>query len=324
MRRQFGAIAVLSTAAAVLSLAGCGGSSTPTGTSGQVTNFNSLPAADQQSLGQSVAEEVTADVGAFTSLDPYSSLIFNRVGTHHVNAVRVLANNAPRVRPLQSDTGCTDTETPADPTYSPAGIPDTLSIVYDCTTTSSGETITIADTIDIGDPNPNADAIDYDAGFDLNITESGGTDGNVNLAYNGTIAVTENGNTIGLTGSASLASQLSNEPDGDNGTVTINANETASYTYQGATVTNFEQLSGDAGVYTLSGNWTYAVALTKLNGNLSFTVATQSGGLQINPSTCTANGASIVSGTVVATFTGGGTVTIVWSGCPATPSVTVS
>src|SRR5579862_5988291 len=103
MRRQLGAVAVLSAAAAVLSLAGCGGSSS---TNPNTSNsFKSLPAAEQQYFESAAVEEITADVSSLTSLSPLSGF-YDRVVPRRVNGAFRMMHSQRNMPRFQNDTSC--------------------------------------------------------------------------------------------------------------------------------------------------------------------------------------------------------------------------
>ncbi len=317
MRRQFGAVAVLSAAAAVLSLAGCGGSSTnPNGSS---NSFKSLPAAEQQSFEAAAEEEVTATVSSFTSLNPLSgALFFDRVAPHRFNgAFRMMHSdrNAPRFGTASCSTNTGDL---SDPDNDGVVNSDTTS-ANNCTFSGSGETITENGFFAIGDPTPNTQDLDIDDAGNLTLVATGST-GNVNLVLSGQDSVTEGTGVIQLSGNWNINESVTGNPQGYNGTFKLGANETATYTFSGTAPVTFGTLP-EPGKFSLSGNWTYDINATNANYNLSFTVSTPT---PLTIDGCSGNSEGIDSGEVDIKFTDGTVVAIKWSGFPATPSTTTS
>jgi hypothetical protein len=155
----------------------------------------------------------------------------------------------------------------------------------------------------------------------LSLAITGGTDGNVSLSLVGNEAVTQGSSSLNLVGSWAIDETLANNPQNENGTVKLSANENATYTWTGSAPTFFGDLT--AGTVSLSGNWSYDINLTNTTVNLSFAVSTPTA-LTIDRTNCTTNGGGIQSGEVDIKFADGTLVKAVWTGCPAQPSITVT
>lgn len=318
MRRQSGAVALLGTAVAVLSLAACGGSS---GTSpSNNVSFKSLSSQQQTAFENEAVAEVEANLLSFTSFDSFDALGFQKVVAHRGNAMfQVLGKKAHAPR-FQSNQSCA-TENPANPTYNSFGIPDTLTITLNCNETVDGVTDVATGTVAYGDPNPSNPGLNYDLGYNLTLAETGSTDGDLNLTLQGTTDVTESGNTLTAAATAALNASITNSST-DNGTFKLNASDNATYAANSALPTYFGQ-SLPAGTFNISGNWSYDVTSTNLNANFSFSVSTPNGGLSIDP-TCVNNPSNVVSGEADIKFSDGTLVKVQWSQCPASPTITVS
>jgi hypothetical protein len=316
MRRQFAAFAVLGTAVAVLSLVGCGGDS---GTSPKATNFKSLPAGEQQAFEQSAVQEVEASVLSFTSEDPEALFLFNKVATKRIaGAVRVASKTTPRFQSNFSTciTEGNFTDTDGD------GVPDADSTIYNnCVDTTSDGLISENGFFAISDPTPTTADLDVNDAANLTFGISGATDGNVALALVGNSTITEGSSSLNLQGTWSIGETLANNPQNENGSVKLSANENATFTWTGSTPTFFGDLS--QGTVSLSGNWSYDINLTNESVNLAFSVSTPTI-ITVDHSGCTNNDAGIVSGEVDIKFADGTLVKASWSGCPVTPTYTVT
>jgi hypothetical protein len=319
MHRPFAAVAVLSAAAAILALAGCG-SSTPTGS--QVTSFKSLPAADQAAISTSVANEVAASVASFSSFDPYSVGFFNRVVSHKAALRSALhASIAQERGPRFQSSSCTPTESPANPVDEDGdGVADADTLTYGCTIAANPGSDSIAYNIVISDPTPQTADLDYNAAVTLFLSEIGGSAGNDQFTYGGSGSATETPGLITQQGNWTLTGTISNAPNNTNGSVKFVESDTATYAYTGAFLTSFGQ-NFPAGTFNLSGNWTWNITSSSLNGSLSFTLTTP-GGLNIQPGCGSTS--SIESGTLVIAFSDGTKVTATWANCQETPSFTTT
>lgn len=320
MRRPFAAVAVLSAAAAVLSLAGCGGSSTsPKTPGGSSESFKSLPAAEQQEFESVAVDEITADVESFTTLSPYSGLFFNRAVPARFTGMLRMARIKAKAPRFQSSGDCaTETGDPSDPDND--GVPNSDTTTFNCSGSASGETYTETGTLEFGDPTPNTQDLDIadGANFSLNITSS--SEGTIALALTGSASISEGTGSLNLSGNWNLNEQVTNNPNGYNGTFKLAANETASYTFSGTPPTFFGSLP-EPGQFSVSGSWSYAVNTSTDNFNLAFSVSTPT---PLTIDGCSGNGEGIDSGEVDIKFADGTLVKAVWNGCPSQPSITVT
>lgn len=318
MRRQFAALAVLGTAAAVLSLAGCGGSSTTNPNGGSSDSFKSLPPAEQTEFETVAVDEITADVESFTTLSPYAGLFVQRaVPARFTGALRMARSkaNAPRFQGTDCVTVSGD---PSDPDND--GVPNADTTTFNCSSTSSGETFTETGTLDYGDPTPNTPDLDIADGANFSLTINGSTDGNITLALTGSSSITEGTGVLNLSGNWNLNEQVANNPNNYNGTFKLAANETATYTFSGTAPVTFGTLP-EPGQFSVSGSWSYDINATNETINLAFTVSTPT---PLTIDGCSGNPEGIDSGEVDIKFSDGTLVKAVWSGCAATPSVTVT
>lgn len=315
MRRPSAAFAVLSTAAAILSLAACGSSST----SPAPTNFKSLPAAEQASFEQSAVQEVEASVLSFTETDPTALFLFNKVAMKRFTGGLRMAGSrtTPRFQSSQSCSSLVGNSNDEDQD----GVVDGDSATFACTDTASGEVITENGYWSFGDPTPTTADLDINDAANLQLAVTGSTDGNISLSLTGQASITQGSNSLNLQGSWALNETLANNPQNQNGTFKLQANENATFTWTGATPTYFGTLQ--QGTVSLSGNWSYDINTTKDQINLSFSVSTPTI-ITVDRSGCTANSAGIVSGEVDIKFADGTLVKASWSGCPAQPSITVT
>jgi hypothetical protein len=319
MSRPFAAFAVLSTAAAVLTLAACGGSSSST--SPKATNFKSLPQAEQTEFEQSAVAEVEASVLSFTETDPTAALFFNKVATKRFTGGLRMAGSRTVAPPrFQNDQSCVTfsgntNDEDAD------GVVDADSVTYSCNTSSGGETIVENGAWSFGDPTPNAADLDISDAANLTFSVSGGSNGSISESLTGQAAITQAASSLNLTGNWSLDATLSGQPQGDNGTLKLQAQENATWTWTGAAPTYFGTLT--QGTVNLSGSWSYDINVTNEAVNLAFTVSTPTI-LTIDRNACTANDAGIVSGEIDIKFADGTLVKAQWTQCDATPGITVS
>jgi uncharacterized lipoprotein YmbA len=318
MRRPFAAVTVLGTVAAAISLVGCGGSSS---TSPKSDSFKSLPAAEQASFEQAAVQEVEADVSSFTSFDPYATLFFNRVVPKRIGGVYAMARakHTPQFKALQSNNCSATTGDLTDPDED--GVVNADTTTANCTITSGSTTITENGTFVYGDPTPNTADVDIADAANITFGETGTGDGDFTIALSGSGNIQENPGVLNETGNWALNEQITNQPQNDNGTFKLSAQETASYNFGSGTLVEFGTLP--AGTFSVSGSWSYDIQTTNENINLSFSVTTPTP-LAIDQTACTANSSGIESGEVDIKFADGTLVKAVWSGCPTTPSITVT
>jgi hypothetical protein len=316
MRRQLGAVAVLSAAAAVLSLAGCGGSSTTNPSSSD--SFKSLPAAEQQTFETAAVDEITADISSFTSLSPLSGLFFQKAAPNHFSGALRMARVKQKAPRFQNTDCATESGDLTDPDND--GVVNSDTTTFNCSETSSGETINETGFFAFGDPTPNTTDLDIADAANLTASITGSTDGNINLTLDGSATITEGTGVINLSGDWNINEQLANNPQNYNGTFKLAANETASYTFSGTAPTTFGTLP-EPGQFSVSGSWTYDINATNENINLSFTVSTPT---PLTLDGCSGNIEGIDSGEVDIKFADGTLVKAVWTGCPSTPSITVT
>jgi VCBS repeat-containing protein len=314
MRRPFAAVAVLSAAAAVLALAGCGSSST----SPSQTNFKSLPQAEQTAFEQSAVTEVEASVLSFTSTDPTSLFFFNKVASKRFTGGMRMAGS--KTTPRFQNTSCSN-ESGNSNDEDQDGVVDADSVTFACTDTASGETITENGFFSWGDPTPTTADLEINDAANLQLGVTGSTDGNINLSLVGNAAITQTSSTLNLAGNWAIDETLANNPQNENGTFKLSADENATWTWTGSAPTYFGTLT--AGTVSLTGNWSYDINTTNTTVNLAFSVSTPTV-LTIDSQNCTTNDSGIVSGEVDIKFNDGTVVKAVWSGCPAQPSITVT
>jgi hypothetical protein len=155
----------------------------------------------------------------------------------------------------------------------------------------------------------------------LQLAVTGSSAGDITLSLVGNAAVKQGSSSLNLQGQWAIDETLANNPQNENGTLKLGANENATYTWTGSAPTVFGTLT--AGTVSLTGNWTYDINTTKTTINLSFAVSTPTV-LTIDRNACTANSGGIQSGEVDIKFSDGTLVKAQWSGCPAQPSVTVT
>jgi hypothetical protein len=315
MHRPFAAVAVLSTAAAVLALAGCGSSST----SPSQTNFKSLPAAEQTAFEQSAVTEVEASVLSFTSTDPTSLFLFNKVASKRFTGGMRMAGSKTTPR-FQNTTSCS-TESGNSNDEDQDGVVDADSVTFACTDTASGETITENGFFSWGDPTPQTADLEINDAANLQLGVTGSTDGNISLSLVGNAGITQTSSTLNLVGNWSIDETLANNPQNQNGTFKLSADENATWTFTGSAPTFFGNLT--AGTVSLTGSWSYDINTTNTTVNLAFSVSTPTV-LTIDRTNCTSNDSGIESGEVDIKFADGTLVKAVWSGCPAQPSITVT
>jgi hypothetical protein len=316
MRRQFAAVAVLSTAAAVLSLAGCGGSSSTNPSSSD--SFKNLPAAEQQTFETAAVDEITADISSFTSLSPLSGLFFEKVAPNRLNGALRMARVKAKAPRFQNTDCAAESGDLTDPDND--GVVNADTTTFNCNETSSGETITESGFFAFGDPTPNTTDLDISDAANLVLGITGGTDGNINLTLDGSATINQGTSSLTLQGDWNINEQLANNPQGYNGTFKLGANETATYSFTGTAPTTFGTLP-EPGQFSLSGSWTYAINTTSENINLSFTVSTPT---PLTIDGCAGNPQGVDSGEVDIKFADGTLVKAVWTSCPSTPSITVT
>jgi len=315
MRRPFAAVAVLSTAAAVFSLAGCGSSSTAPNS----TNFKSLSQAQQQEFESVAVTEVTANVSSLINLDPYGGFGFSRVAARRGGAMMQLISPKSREPRFQGTGSCITTsgdQTDADGD----GVPGNATSTWACVTALNPGVDSITGTLTIADPTPNTADLNYNANVNLTLGEHGTGNGDFDFVLTGQSSLTNTAGSISETGNGSFLVTISNSANG-NGSEKLTTNSTATYTYSGGILTSFGSLP--AGTFNLNGNWSFVVTSTNLNANLSFQVSTP-GGLSVDQTNCNNNASHIVSGEADIKFGDGTLVKASWTGCPAQPSVTVT
>jgi hypothetical protein len=318
MHRPFAAVAVLSTAAAILALAGCGSSSA---TNPSQTSFKSLPVAEQQEFETVATDEVVASITSMTSFSPFGSLGFDRVAAHRsdIGSRMTASKRARRFHSLQADTSCEVLS--GNQTTNSLGIPVADTITWNnCTFASDGDTSTINGFEAYGDPTPDAAGINVADAANLTLTFASAGDGDLSLSLVGSGAITQGSGAIDETGNWALNEQISNSPSNDNGTFKLSANETATYTYGGAALTSFGSLP-EPGTFNLSGNWSWNISTTSTTVNLSFSVSTPT---PLTVDGCSGNAEGIDSGEIDIKFSDGTLVKAVWTGCAATPSYTIT
>lgn len=316
MSRPFAAFAALSAAVAVFSLAGCGSSSS---TSPKQTNFKSLPAGVQQSFETSAVTEVEASVLSFTETDPTALFLFNKVASKRFTGGLQMAGSRAKPR-FQSSSSCSSLVGNSND-EDQDGVVDADSVTFACSDTSSGEVITENGFWSFGDPTPTTADLDINDAANLTLAVTGSQDGNISLALTGQAAITQGSSSLNLQGAWSLNETLANNPQNQNGTFKLQANENATFTWSGAPPTYFGTLQ--QGTVSLTGSWSYDINTTQDQINLAFQVSTPTI-LTIDRSACTANDAGIVSGEVDIKFSDGTLVKAAWSGCPVQPTITVT
>jgi len=315
MRRPFAAVAVLSTAAAVFSLAGCGSSSTAP----NATSFKSLTQAQQQQFETVAVTEVTANVSSLINLNPYSGFGFSRVAARRGGAMMQLISPKSRGPRFQGSGSCitnSGDQTDADGD----GVPGNATATWACVTALNPGVDSISGTLTIADPTANTADLDYNANVNLALAEHGTSNGDLGFVLKGQSQLTNTAGSISESGNGSFLVTIANSASG-NGSEKLTTNSTVTYTYSGGLLTSFGSLP--AGTFNINGNWSFVVTSTNLNANLSFQVSTP-GGLAVDQTNCNNNDGHVVSGEADIKFGDGTLVKAVWSGCPATPSVTIS
>lgn len=314
MRRSFAAVAVVGTAAAVFSLAGCGSSTSPA-----QTNFKSLSADEQASFENDAVTEVEANVSSFANFDPYGGFGFARVVPRRgAGLAQILAAKAkPR---FQTSGSCQPTVTGNVSDEDADNIPDNATATFNCNSTNGGVTLTESGTLAFADPTPTTSDLEYNSAVNLTIGETSTQSGDVNLTLTGQSALTQAPGSLAESGNAAFNVAITNAPSNGNGTLKLTTNNNATYTYTGIDPITFGSLPD--GTFNLTGNWSYAVKSSQLTANLSFSISTP-GGLSIK-SSCTANSGSIDSGEIDIKFGDGTLVKATYSACPAQPSITVT
>ena len=307
MRRPFAAFAVLGTAAAVFSLAGCGGSSS---TSPSQTTFKSLSPAEQAEFKQVAVQVITGDIASFTTLSPYGAFGFQRVAEKRIGAGYALAGrNAPRFQ----TTNCPAFTGNANDEDSD-GVPDADSVVW------AASCAGIQGYFAVSDPTPSI--ADVNANFAASLTTSETSSGEtVSGTFGGMSSLTQGTGAVDESATWNYDFSVAGSSAGSNGTFKLGVTETASYTYGGAALTSFGSLP--PGTFSVNGNWTWLVETSSTNVNFSFTVSTPTP-LSINTSTCTNNPEGVDSGEVDIKFSDGTVVRAQWLGCPSAPSTSVS
>ena len=315
MRRPFAAVAVLSAAAAALSLAGCGGSTSPS-----QTNFKSLTAGQQAAFENDATTEVESNISAFASFDPYGGFGFARVAPRRgAGLAQIIASKAVRPR-FQTSSSCQPAISGNTNDEDSDGIPDNATATFNCTDTSTGVSVTESGTLGFADPTPTTADLEYTSSVNLSINETGSTSGDASLTLAGQSALTQSTGLLSESGNATLSAAITNAPSNGNGTIKLTTNNTSTYAYSGATLTSFG--TRPDGTFNLTGNWSYNVNSSQLTANLSFAVSTP-GGLSIMAS-CTNNAGNIESGEIDIKFGDGTLVKATYSGCPAVPTYSIN
>jgi hypothetical protein len=315
MRRSFAAVAVLGTANAVLLLAGCGSSTSPA-----QTNFKSLSTDEQAAFENDAVVEVQSNISSFVTFDPYSGFGFARVVPRRgAGLAQIVAAKNPRPR-FQTSGGCSPTVSGDVTDADGDNIPTNATATFNCTDTVSGGTITESGTLSFADPTPSTADLEFNSSVNLSLGENSSSNGDVALTLAGQSALTQSTGMLSETGNAAFNVNITNAPSNGNGSLKLTTNNTATYTYTGAELTSFGSLPD--GTFDLSGNWSYNIKSSQLTANLSFTITTP-GGLSIK-SSCTNNNGSIDSGEIDIKFGDGTLVKATFTGCPATPSYTIS
>lgn len=315
MRRSFAA-ATVGTAAAVFSLAGCGGSTAP-----KQTAFKSLNSEQQAAVENEAVIEVEANVSSFASFDPYQGLGFARVVPRRAAGLAGVVAGKIAQRPrFQSGGGCNPTVT-GDATDADAdGIPANATATFACDLSSNGDSASETGNLSFADPTPSAADLEYNASVNLTLAQITSSSGDLNLSLTGSSALTQAPGTLTDAGNTNLNFAITNAPSNGNGTLKLKTNSNATYTYTGADLTSFGSLPD--GSFDLTGNWSYDVNSAQLTANLTFAVTTP-GGLSIK-SACANNEGHIDSGEIDIKFGDGTLVKAQYTGCPSEPTITVT
>lgn len=311
MRRPFAAVAVLSTAAATLYLVGCGGSTTP-----QQTSFKSLSAGEQAAFEGDAVTEVETNISSFVSFDPYGGFGFAHVVPRRGAALaQIIAGKAERPR-FQTSGNCNPTLSGDTTDTDGDGIPNNATATFSCNGSSNGVTATESGTLSFADPTPQTADLEFNSNVNLQISETGSTNGDGALSLTGRTALTQTTGTLSESGNLAFDISITNAPNNGSGSLKLTTNNTATYTFTGTAPTVFGSVPD--GSFDLTGNWNYNVKSSALTAYMSFSISTP-GGLSIMAS-CQNNGGHIESGEIDIKFTDGTLVKAQYSGCPATPT----
>jgi hypothetical protein len=315
MRRPYAGVAVLSAAAAVFSLAGCGSSTSPAQTS-----FTSLNTGEQASFEADAVMEVEANIFSFTSSDPYRGFGFARVARRRASGLTQILAGKVTQRPRFQTVGCQPTISGDTTDADGDGIPDNATSTFGCDTTFTGGSQSQSGTMSFADPTPMTADAEYNSSFNLTVAANSSSIGDASFSLKGQNAVTQSPGTLSEAGNSAYDIKITNAPNEQDASLTLATNNNATYTYTGSDPTAFGVLRD--GSFNLTGNWSYDVSSSPLTTNLSFSVSTP-GGLSIK-SSCPNNDGHIDSGEIDITFSDGTLVKAQYSGCPAAPSYTIS
>jgi len=316
MRRPFAAVAVLGTATAVFSLAGCGSSTSPAQTS-----FKSLSSTQQASVEDEAVVEVEANISSFATFNPTSGLLFAKVASRRTAGAAQIVRGKIGPRPRFQTSGSCETVTGNNADGDADGVPVADTATLACGSSTSGDSTSETGTVTFGDPTPNTADLEYNAGVNLTIAQLSASNGDENATLTAQSALTQATGMLSELNNSNLNLAITNAPNSSgNGSVKLKTNSNASYTYTGADPTSFGELPD--GTFNLTGNWSFNVNSSQLTANLSFTISTP-GGLSIMAS-CQNNDGHIDSGEIDIKFGDGTLVKAVYTACPSTPSITVS
>jgi len=185
------AVAVLSAAAAVLSLAGCGGSTSPS-----QTGFKSFNSGEQLVFEDDAVGEVESIVVSFAGFNPYSPVGFARVAPRRASAlIRILPGEINQ-RPRFQTTGCQPTVSGDTTDADGDGIPVSATSTFDCDTTFTGGSQSETGTVSFADPTPNTADVEYDSDVNLTITQHTSSVGDANYALKSQNAVAQSPGTL--------------------------------------------------------------------------------------------------------------------------------
>ena len=316
MRRPFAAVAVLGTAAAVFSLAGCGSSTSPAQTS-----FKSLSSTQQTEVENEAVVEVEANISSFANFDPTSGFLFGRVAPRRVaGAAQIVAGKISQRPRFQSSGGCNPTISGDDTDPDADGIPNNATGTFTCDLSTGGDSSSETGTASFADPTPQTADLEYNASVNLTIAALSASNGDENATLTAQSALTQAPGTLTEAGNSNLNLAITNAPSSGNGTLKLKTNNNATYTYTGADLTSFGSLPD--GNFNLTGNWTFDINSSALTANLSFSISTP-GGLSIMGS-CANNSGRIESGEIDIKFGDGTLVKAQYSACPSQPTISIN
>jgi len=315
MRRPFAAVAVLGTAAAVLSLAGCGSSTSPA-----QTNFKSLSSTQQTEVENEAVVEVEANISSFAEFNPTAGFIFARVAPRRVTgAAQIIAGKINQRPRFQTSGDCNPVITGDDTDPDADGIPNSATGTFTCDLSTGGDSASETGSASFADPTPQVADLEYNASVNLTLAALSSTNGDENATLTSQGALTQAPGTLTSVGNTDLNLAITNAPSSGNGTLKLKTNSNAVYTYTGADLTSFGSLPD--GQFSLTGNWTFDINSSALTANLTFAISTP-GGLSIMGS-CQNNDGHIDSGEIDIKFGDGTLVKALYSGCPAQPTISV-